>query len=311
MHPYGWGTGHFVRMKEIQINVSTRTPGGGSGGQGLLGEYFANRDCAGAPKFTRVDSDIKFIWGTDSPGQGMPNENFSVRWTGQIQPRYSEPYVFCGNRDDGVRVWIDDRLIVDQWSAGDFAPFASNPVTLTANRRYNIRVEYLQLQGPAKVDLRWKSPSQREETIPYACLFRASAGQIGANTRDSDIQKGKEARPPADNASKTGFSVREEAAIMAKLKELEGALRARKLSTVLELVDPPLKKYFENKLSNQPQLFSDYLRRVEGATIFFLSQDNRSEPQSYQGSAQLFSGDGSPGNLEVAKRGERWFFRGL
>ena len=120
-------------------------------GSGLRGEYYDNPDLRGSPKITRVDYGITHLWGDDSPGPGVPADNFSVRWTGQVQPRFSEAYVFSGYRDDGVRVWIDDRLIIDQWKEGNWAPFASDPVLLTANQRHKIRVEYLELQGQAAV----------------------------------------------------------------------------------------------------------------------------------------------------------------
>ena len=207
LHPYGWYTGHYLRMRDFQIAVETRTPAPPTGeGTGLLGAYFANPDCAGTPKFTRVDWTIRFIWGHDSPGDGVPAENFSVRWTGQIRPRYSEAYVICGYRDDGVRVWIDGRLIIDQWGPGNYTPFASAPILLTANQRYDIRIEYQQLAGQARLALAWKSPSQPEETIPGACLFPAPAPATPVSTEGRNNEA--DVTPPPGSGAATDLRTR-------------------------------------------------------------------------------------------------------
>src|SRR5688572_15539530 len=74
-----------------------------TGGIGLRGEYFDNRDFT-APKLTRVDPTINFNWGTGSPDPTVGADTFSVRWTGRVSPRYSETYRFYTTSDDGVRL---------------------------------------------------------------------------------------------------------------------------------------------------------------------------------------------------------------
>src|SRR5687768_8106765 len=70
-----------------------------TGGTGLRGEYFDNRDFT-ALKLTRVDPSINFAWGTGSPAPAVGADTFSVRWTGRVSPRYSETYRFYTTSDD-------------------------------------------------------------------------------------------------------------------------------------------------------------------------------------------------------------------
>lgn len=102
--------------------------GGGSGGgsapapewshvkpaRAYTGEYFANRDLAGSPALVRQDSDIDFDWGNSSPGPGVPADNFSVRWTNTLRLDKGN-YRFTVETDDGVRLFINDRLVIDKW----------------------------------------------------------------------------------------------------------------------------------------------------------------------------------------------------
>ena len=78
------------------------------------GEYFANPRLEGEPALVRNDEDINFNWGTGAPSPQIPADNFTVRWTQSIT--FSEgAYRFKARADDGVRVWVDDRLIIDAW----------------------------------------------------------------------------------------------------------------------------------------------------------------------------------------------------
>ena len=123
------------------------------GRPGLQGEYFDNQNLQGAPVFVRVDSLMSFIWGTGSPDPRIPVDHFSVRWTGIIHPtsinKLTNLKVIS---DDGVRVWIDDSLVVDAWhdqAATDYL-IAEN---LKPDRSYSIRIEYFENAGGAQLQL--------------------------------------------------------------------------------------------------------------------------------------------------------------
>lgn len=123
------------------------------GKPGLLGEYFDNQELKGNPVFIRRDSIIDFIWGTGSPDSRIPVDHFSIRWRGKIclskEEGLSRLKVVS---DDGVRVWIDDSLVVNAWhdqAATDY-PISINFVP---GHSYSIRIEYYENTGGAQLQL--------------------------------------------------------------------------------------------------------------------------------------------------------------
>jgi hypothetical protein len=136
---------------------------------GLTGDYFVGITLTGAVH-TRPDRPVNFNWGI---GFGDPNvgaDLFSVRWTGRVTPAFSETYRFCANSDDGVRLWVNNVLVVDNWS--DHGPAeTSGTITLTAGVRYDIRMEYYEKAGSALVQLLWSSPSLPRQIIPAERLI--------------------------------------------------------------------------------------------------------------------------------------------
>ena len=75
-------------------------------GTGLTGEYFDNSDFTSL-KLTRVDPAVDFDWGSGPPAPGVSSGSYSVRWSGQIEPRYSETYTFQVTADDSARLWVN------------------------------------------------------------------------------------------------------------------------------------------------------------------------------------------------------------
>jgi len=103
------------------------------------GEYFDNATLSGSPYVTRCDATINFAWGYGAPASGMPVDDFSVRWTGTF--KFDEgTYRFYAKVDDGVRVYVDDELVIDGWRAGALRTYTTDRA-LTAGD-HSIRVEY-------------------------------------------------------------------------------------------------------------------------------------------------------------------------
>ncbi|MBI4603533.1 MAG: DUF4038 domain-containing protein [Planctomycetes bacterium] len=95
---------------------------------------------------------------------------FSVRWTGLVEPLHTETYTFHTLSNDGVRLWVDGRLLVDDWT--DHADKeGSGAIALEARKRYELKLEHFQAGGTAAARLSWSSPSQRKEVVPAARLF--------------------------------------------------------------------------------------------------------------------------------------------
>ncbi len=148
-------------------------------GSGLKGEYYLGRNFD-QYQFTRADSNLDFIWATEaspSPSPKLPQgSDYSARWTGKIEPRYTETYTLYAVADDGVRVWINHKLLVDDWTLHPMLEY-SGKIHLEAGKQYDIRVDYFESNGGgAGVGVYWESPSQKKEFIPEDRLFYPLAG---------------------------------------------------------------------------------------------------------------------------------------
>lgn len=138
------------------------------GADGLLAEYFDNLNLTGR-KLARMDPVIDFDWGAGPPADQIGPDTFSVRWTGTVTPGFTETYTFLATVDDGFRLWVHNRLVINQWV--DQAPTTHRgSIALQAGQAYPIRAEYYDNGSAATARLRWSSPSQPEETVPAAAL---------------------------------------------------------------------------------------------------------------------------------------------
>ncbi len=135
---------------------------------GLKADYFAGTNFD-TLVLTRNDASVDNDWGNASPGNGVPADQFSVRWTGQLLPRYSETYTFITVSDDGVRLWIDGRLVINNWTI-HLPSTNTGTITLSAGQSYSIKLEYFDNTNSAVCRLFWSSPSQPYELVPESQL---------------------------------------------------------------------------------------------------------------------------------------------
>ncbi|NHC15411.1 PA14 domain-containing protein [Motilibacter deserti] len=136
----------------------------GPPGRGLRASYFSTPDLSG-PSVDRVDPVVDFDWGLSAPAPGTPEDRFSVRWTGLVIARHTELYTFTTTSDDGVRLWVDERLVIDQWHVQGPTAY-SGTILLSAGDSYSVRLEYFEHTAGATAQLRWSSASQPEEVVP-------------------------------------------------------------------------------------------------------------------------------------------------
>ena len=159
-------TAYLSQIDAAESSAPTPPPTVGNAGPGLLGEYFAGMTPgAAAPLLTRTDAGINFDWGSGSPGPGVPADYFSARWTGFVTAAYSETYTFFVPSDNGVRVWINNQLLLDKWAPLDISGWHSFTMPLTAGQATPIKVEYAELYGGATVTLYWFSNTQLWESV--------------------------------------------------------------------------------------------------------------------------------------------------
>lgn len=121
--------------------------------RGLRGEYYNGTNFEEL-MLVRVDRKINFSWGNKSPHKVISKDNFSVRWTGWIKPNKTANYKFCTVTDDGVRLWIDGKKIIDQWR-GQAPTAVFGKIQLTRGKSYPIKMEYYEGPGGAVAKLYW------------------------------------------------------------------------------------------------------------------------------------------------------------
>jgi len=155
------------------IDPAYLRPAANSTEQGLRGEYFKGVELAGTPLLTRVDSRIAFRWDRGAPtdslvargeiaaAAGLPGDNFSVRWTGQLLPPTSGIYEINVSANDGVRLKIAGNTIIDSWQLAERLRSHSASIELEAGKAYDITLEYFEDIRDAEVRLAWRLPGAK------------------------------------------------------------------------------------------------------------------------------------------------------
>jgi hypothetical protein len=182
-----------------RVQLAAKPPHANAQGTGLTAAYFNNTRLEGKPVHDRTDARLWFghkidygkwlPWSKDVV-PGIEPKGFSARWTGFIEPRFTEAFTFSAyiGPTDRVRLWINDELILDAWAPADpkrrrpkqtaagIDEVLSRPVPLTAGQRVSIRLEYAS-EGPEQgsLSLNWDSFTQERQRIPTAFLYPAAA----------------------------------------------------------------------------------------------------------------------------------------
>jgi hypothetical protein len=118
-----------------------------------FGDYFANRTLSGSPTLSRYDDAINFNWGDGSPGDGLPADDFSVRWT-RDEWFVGGTFRFTVLADDGVRLWVGDQMVVDEWHDHQAEPLYVDRYIPAGT--HQVRVEYYEHGGGAIISIGWR-----------------------------------------------------------------------------------------------------------------------------------------------------------
>jgi beta-glucosidase len=133
-------------LDEIVARTQLQTSPGGP--RGLKAEYFNNEQLQGTLALERTDERVDFHWGAGSYSDEGPVDHFSVRWTAYFVPESEDDYKFYVSADDGVRLYLDDTLVIDDWKThGETLDTYS--AHLTAGKAHKIRLEYFESTGTA------------------------------------------------------------------------------------------------------------------------------------------------------------------
>jgi len=166
---YYWRVDEFDGVNSYKGDVwSFKTA---KAGGGLRAEYYNGTDFE-TFILTRTDPQVNFSWGDPgSPDPAVSVDNFSARWTGEVEAGYTETYTFYPKTDDGVRLWVGGKQLVDSWETVPIYPKEhSGTINLIAGSTYRIVMEYFESTANAIAELRWESPSTPKQLIPQAAL---------------------------------------------------------------------------------------------------------------------------------------------
>jgi len=137
-------------------------------GAGVKAQYFGGKDFAGAPVLTRTEASIDHDWASGEVAAGL-SDGLCARWTADLEVPFTETYQLITTSDDGVRLWLDGVLIIDNWKDHG-ATDDIVKVDLIAGQVYALTMEWYDASGSAVAKLSWQSPSIRREIIPAGPL---------------------------------------------------------------------------------------------------------------------------------------------
>lgn len=144
---------------------------------GLDVEYFDNPDLTGLFA-RRIEANINHTFSGQPPRPDMGPETFSIRWTGLITAPANGTYTFTVLADDGVRLWINDQLLISAWFDQNLTR-RSATISLSAGQAYRIKLEYYNQDARGAVKLRWAYPGQSEQIVPPSAFMRHQKARIG------------------------------------------------------------------------------------------------------------------------------------
>lgn len=154
------------------------------GVHGFRAQYFKNRNLEGPPALVRVDSTIN-LNSPNPPAPGFPTTDFSVRWTGQLTVPVSGNYVLTFTGDDGYRVFVGKRLLIDNWVEEAATP-ESGEIQLQAGKAYRLRVEYFQGAGDYTAHMEWTTPTGQPYQDAVAAAKKADVAVVFVSTEDQE-----------------------------------------------------------------------------------------------------------------------------
>lgn len=197
-------------------------------GDGLSATYYPKKNLSGNG-LSRVDPNIDFDWGSGSPMEGIGRNDFSVRWEGELEAQFTEPYGIHLISDDRARLWINGDLLIDEWT--EHAEQVSTAlVNLEAGKRYLVRVEHFENRGRAVARLLWSSPSTPRQPIPQSQLYSRPADADGDGLPDLyELAQGLNPTDPRDAEAPDGSITRQQ----RYAKSLDAAVEARRVGSWL------------------------------------------------------------------------------
>jgi hypothetical protein len=160
----------LILRREPPTPLATVMPAAPRGVErGLRAQYYQGRELRGAA-VDRIDATVDFAWVAGQPPIPAPRDVYSVRWTGKLTSGTSERYTLRARYDDGVRIWIDGKLCLEDWIGRYVIVDKRFDLDLVAGQPVDLRIEYFNGGDRGVMQLYWSSPRQAEEIIPESAL---------------------------------------------------------------------------------------------------------------------------------------------
>ena len=149
--------------------VNTASAGHGTG---LTAQYWKGSATFDTPAtLTRTDAVVNFDWNAAGPDPVIGQNNFSARWSGSVQAQYDETYKFTTIASGGVRLWLNGRLVINDWTDHSSSTTNIGSITFKAQQHCNIQMDYFQSGTSALAKLVWSSPSIGQNYVPQSQLY--------------------------------------------------------------------------------------------------------------------------------------------
>ena len=154
------------------------------GEPGVVGEYFSNAKLEGEPVFTRIDKNIDFYWESNSPSPGLPDDDFSIRWTGYLVPPVTGTYSIGSWGMPTLDVWLEGERILRQ-NSEHHAFHQEKAVKLEAGKKYKFVYEYKNWYGDGDARLMWAlpDPDMQKQAVDIARQADAVVLVLGLSQR--------------------------------------------------------------------------------------------------------------------------------
>ena len=130
---------------------------------GLKGEYYNGTNFE-RKVMTRIDPQLSFTWKDHSPAPGVDQSYYSVRWTGKLIAPASGRYTFYAKVDDGIRIWVGNKKVMDVWKLNDSQNYTGS-VILQAGLAYDLRVDYFNDMLGGVIELFWERPNEKKPLV--------------------------------------------------------------------------------------------------------------------------------------------------
>jgi len=156
---------------------------------GLRGEYFANPQLAGDPRVVRTDARVDFTWTFNAPAPGIPRDWYSVRWTGRLRVPGEGARRIGVEGDDGFRLWLDGRLVLDNWKKQSYRSLLADAV-LEPGTMHDLRLEYFETSGTTHLKLVWENGGVPDQSAAIEEAV-AAARQSDAAVVVAGIEEGE------------------------------------------------------------------------------------------------------------------------